>query len=377
MIKAKHMGPLVLIVAVVTVGGALALWKNASLAQAAAQAANQAEPIEAVAVAIAQQSEHSRTSTSIGTIVATRSISVRNELPGTVRQVALAPGKIVAAGEVLVALDVSVEQAELQALQAQAHLAETQYARMLRMNQERAASDMEVDTARAERDVALAQVERTRAVIDRKTIRAPFRARVGISDVHPGQYLNEGTLLTTLQGVDDVAYVDFTVAQQVAATLREGNQVEVRAAQDSAAFDAKIVAVDARIDPSTRNATVRAQIANRESTLRPGASVRVQVPTTVPRLAVKIPASAVRKGPSGDTVFVIETNEQGEARARERHVKIEAAQGDAVVIAEGLAPGEQIAAAGSFKLRDAALVAISNPQEAVAQQMSAREPERG
>ena len=64
-------------------------------------------------------------------------------------------------------------------------------------------SQEEVDQARAARDVAQAQVARTRAVIARKTIRAPFRARVGIADVHPGQYLNEGTQLTTLQGVDD------------------------------------------------------------------------------------------------------------------------------------------------------------------------------
>ena len=65
-----------------------------------------------------------------------------------------------------------------------------------------------------------AQIARIKAVINRKMIRAPFRARIGISDVHPGQYLNEGTLLTTLQGVDDSAYVDFAVAQQVAAALR-------------------------------------------------------------------------------------------------------------------------------------------------------------
>src|SRR5690606_27393254 len=106
------------------------------------------------------------------------------------------------------------------ALQAQAVLAQTQYARMQRMNKQRAASDMEVDSALAERDVALAQIARIEAIIERKTIRAPFRARVGIADVHPGQYLSQGTYLTTLQGVDEAAYVDFAVAQHVARDLR-------------------------------------------------------------------------------------------------------------------------------------------------------------
>jgi membrane fusion protein (multidrug efflux system) len=366
MVRRTQLGSLALLGAVVVTGTALAAWKQSSLEETAAIAASQPEPVESVAIAVAQEREHYRATTSIGTVVATKSITVRNELPGTVRRVNLEPGRIVEPGEVLVALDVSVEQAELKALEAQALLAETQYARMLRMNEERAAADMEVDSARAERDVALAQIARTKAVIERKTIRAPFRARIGLSDVHPGQYLNEGTLLTTLQGVDDSTYVDFTVAQQVAASLRAGDEVQIVTRQDSTPVPAKIVAIDARVDRATRNASVRAEVVDANKLPVPGASVRVQVPTEQPRVAIAIPASAVRKGPEGDFVFVIETDEQGTSRARQRGVSIEAALGDVVIVQKGLAAGEQVAASGSFKLRDAALVAVTTPQDAVA-----------
>lgn len=366
MVRRSQLGSLALLGAVIVTGSALAAWKHQSLEESAQAAASQPEPVESIAVAVAKEREHYRSTTSIGTVVATRSISVRNELPGTVRHVSLEPGRIVEPGEVLVALDVSVEQAELKALEAQALLAETQYARMQRMNQERAAADMEVDSARAERDVALAQIARTKAIIERKTIRAPFRARIGLSDVHPGQYLNEGTLLTTLQGVDDSTYVDFTVAQQVAASLRAGDEVQVVTSQEATPIAAKIVAIDSRVDPSTRNATVRAEVARVEALPAPGASVRVQVPTESPRLAIAIPASALRKGPAGDFVFVVETDGNGASRARQRQVTVEAALGDEVVIGEGLAAGERVAASGSFKLRDAALVAIVTPADAVA-----------
>lgn len=375
MVRRTQLGSLALLGAVIVTGTALAAWKHSSLEDTAAAAANQAEPVESVAVAIAQEQEHHRATTSIGTVVATQSITVRNELPGTVRRVHLEPGRIVEPGEVLVALDVSVEQAELKALEAQALLAETQYARMIRMNEERAAADMEVDSARAERDVALAQIARTKAVIERKTIRAPFRARIGLSDVHPGQYLNEGTLLTTLQGVDESTYVDFTVAQQVAASLRAGDEVQVVTRQQSAPIAAKIVAIDARVDRATRNAAVRAEVVDADKLPAPGASVRVQVPTEEPRLAIAIPASAVRKGPAGDFVFVIETDANGASRARQRGVSIEAALGDVVVIEKGLAAGERVAASGSFKLRDASLVAVTAPQDAVA--MLGGEGDRG
>jgi len=367
MTRRARTGSIALLSAVIVTGSALAAWKHSAVEEAAQTAASQPEPIETVAIAVAEQREHYRATTSIGTIVATRSITVRNELPGTVRRVNLEPGRIVEPGEVLVALDVSVEEAELKALEAQAQLAQTQYERTMRMNRERAAADMEVDNARAERDVVLAQIARTKALIERKTIRAPFRGRIGLSDVHPGQYLNEGSLLTTLQGVDDSTYVDFTVSQQVAGALRAGDTVQVLVSQEATPIAAKIVAIDARVDPSTRNATVRAELTQVDQLPAPGASVRVRVPTESPRLAVAIPASALRKGPFGDFVFVVETDEQGASRARQRQVSVEATLADEVIIGAGLAAGERVAAAGSFKLRDAALVAIAAPQEAVAQ----------
>jgi membrane fusion protein (multidrug efflux system) len=358
-------GSAILVAATLGMGVALAAWKSASIDASNAAAASQPEPAESVAVAIAREHEHRRSTTSIGTVVALRSITVRNELPGTVRHTRLSPGQIVAAGTVLVALDVSVERAELQALEAQRNLAETQLQRAQRMHEQRAGSQMELDRARAERDVAIAQIARTQAIIARKTIRAPFRARIGISDVHEGQYLNEGTELTTLQGVDDAVYVDFTVAQQVAAGLRQGSNVDVFAGDGSAPIAAEVLAIDARVDPSTRNAMVRARIvhasADATAAPSPGASVRVQVPVGTPRKAVVIPASALRKGPAGDHVFLLAEDKDGKPRAYLRQVAVDALAGDDVVISSGLQPGDRVAASGSFKLREAALVALIEP----------------
>jgi membrane fusion protein (multidrug efflux system) len=355
---------LILLVIVVGSAAGLAAWKYESMRKADAASANQPEPVESVTVAVARALEHRQTTTSIGTVIALRSITLRNELPGTVRQVMLTPGHIVDADTVLVALDIAVEEAELKAQEAQVALAEATLDRMQRARQNRAVSELEVDRARAERDVALAQIARTKAVIARKTIRAPFRARVGLADVHPGQYLNEGTQLTTLQGVDDGVHVDFTVSQRGAAGLRVGQRVDVFATNDASSIAARIVALDARIDPTTRNATVRARIEGAANTPAPGASVRIQVPVGTPHKAVAVPSSALRKGPGGDHVFVIAPAKDGKTRAHTRPVESGAMLADEVVILGGLAAGEQVAASGSFKLRDAALVAIAGDADA-------------
>jgi membrane fusion protein (multidrug efflux system) len=349
---------LFLIVAGAAVG--LTAWKRASRTAQSELAASQPEPREAATAVLAEPRRHVRTTTAIGTVLALRSITLENELAGTVREVHLPTGEIVAAGTVLVALDVQVEQAELRAQQAQADLAETLLGRIRRARESHGASDADVDRAQAELDVARANVARTRAVIERKTLRAPFRARIGIADVHPGQYLDQGTRLTTLQGVDDAVHVDFSVVQDVAAGLAVGDEVAVLTADRDEPLSALIVAVDARVDPSTRNAMARARIEGPRRAPAPGSSVRVKVPVGAPHESVVVPVSALRRGPAGEHVFVLEEDGRGELRAQERRVRSGSVLGDEVVIEEGLASGERVAAAGSFKLFAGVLVLLQD-----------------
>jgi membrane fusion protein (multidrug efflux system) len=345
----------VLLAAVVGVAFGLAVWKLKAIQAAVAASANRPEPMESVTVAVAQEREHRRTTTSIGTVAALRSITLRNELAGTVRHATLSPGQIVEPGTVLVALDVSVEEAELKAFEAQLALADTVLARARRASATNSVPEEEVDKARSQRDVATAQIARAKAVIARKTIRAPFKARVGISDVHPGQYLNEGTQLTTLQGVDPAVHVDFAIPQAVAAGLREGDAVEVFTTGTLTPVTAKIVAVDARVDAATRNAMVRARVEGADGP-SPGAAVRVRVGVGPPQRAVAVPASALRKGAGGDHVFVIAPDPDGKPRAQSRPVVAGTVLGDEVLLVGGLKVGEKVAASGSFKLRDGLLV---------------------
>ena len=361
MTRAGNIGSAVLLLALAGIAGALALWRQHHQAEVAAASANQPEPTEVLTVATATEREHRRSTTAIGTVRALRSITLRNELPGTVRQITLVPGQIVDEGTVLVALDVSVEEAELRAQEAQAALTEALLGRMQKARENRASSEADVDRARAERDVALAQIGRTRAIIARKTITAPFRARVGMADLHRGQYLEAGTQLTTLQGVDAAVHVDFAVAQNVAAMLHEGDPVQVLVGRNPEPVTAKVIAVDARVDQETRNAWVRALLEGGSGTATPspGASVRVRVPIGAPQTLVAVPVSALRKSPAGDHVFVVTPDKEGKNRVHERNVHTAALVDDEVLLLDGLKAGEQVAVSGSFKLREAALVSIA------------------
>ena len=296
-------GSFLLLAMVVAAGVGLAGWKYSSIQETQAASANQPEPMEAVTVAVAQGArappDHYVHRNGPGPALdhpAQR--ASRHRPPGAAhprrdRRGGLGAGRTrrlrrggraESAGGAGCPCEIGAQpQTKLE--RGPCHVAEE-----------------EVDRARAERDVALAQIARTKAIIARKTIRAPFRARVGIADVHPGQYLNEGTQLTTLQGVDDAAHVDFTVAQAVAAGLRVGDSVDVFPPATIRRRSPPGSSPSTRASiPTTRNAMVRARIERRRHAPAPGASVRVQVPVGPPRKAVAVPVSALRKGPAATT----------------------------------------------------------------------------
>ena len=137
-------------------------------------------------------------------------------------------------------------------------------------------------------------------------------------------------------------------------------------------FAAKIEAVDARVDVATRNSMVRARVESpggktADAVLpAPGSSVRVSVAVGAASRVVAIPASALRKGPSGDHAFVLAADDKNALRAQLRPVRVAGVVGDEVLVSQGIEAGEQVATSGSFKLRDAALVAVAAPVAAAA-----------
>ena len=347
----RRVSGFVLVGMVMGSGVLLAAWKQNTTKEAAAAAAKQPEPVEKVTFAVAEARPHHASTTAIGTVLALRSITLKSEVSGTVVRASLEPGQVVEPGTVLVQLDTSVEQAELRALDAQARLSRTMLGRREELLKFGATTQDEVDQVRGQHDVAEAQSARLRAVIAKKTIRAPFRARIGLSDVHPGQYLDQGRELTTLQGVADEVHVDFSVAQSVAAEIVVGSSVEVRTSQGQT-FQAEVLAVDAKVDPETRSRAVRARLNGGDHGPAPGASVRVLVPVGESSQAVVIPVTALRKGPEGDHVWVVEADAGGALRAHERKVQTGPVLGDTVIVESGVEAKQRVASSGSFKLRE-------------------------
>lgn len=329
-------------------------------------AAKQIMPPQPVNAATVREEVWQPRVASVGTVMAMQGTVIRTEAEGVVRTINFEPGSAVQGGDVLLELDVDVEQAQLRVAEAAAELARSSFKRAKDLIGNRSISQADYDAAAINLKQANAQVDNLRAVIAKKTVRAPFSGHLGIRQISVGQFLEKGSPVVSLQSLDPI-YVDFSLPQQRLGDLADGLRVNVRSdAYPEQPFEGKITAVNPDIDSATRNVRVQATMANPDGRLRPGMFVEIGLILDRSEQVLVIPATAVLHAPYGDSLFVIEEAEQAGADgkktlvAQQKFVRLGARRGDFVVVTEGLTAGEQIVSTGAFKLRPGMAVVIDN-----------------
>ena len=300
----------------------------------------------------------------VGSLRASRGADLSTEAAGLARAVRFQSGQYVGAGQVLVELNADPERAQLQALQAAADLARTVLARDREQLAASAVSQATIDADEADLKNKLALVEQERALVDKKIIRAPFAGRTGITTVNPGQYLNTGDKIVTLQSTDTM-YADFNVAQRELGRIAVGAEVAVTVdAWPQRSFAGKVTAISSAVDTGTRNVLVEATLKNPKHELLPGMFAKVGLQVGTHAKLVTIPQAAVAFNPYGATVFVTQQgkNDKGEAALTAKQVFITtgATRGDQVAVVKGLQEGDVVVTSGQLKLKNGAPVQVDN-----------------
>jgi membrane fusion protein (multidrug efflux system) len=318
----------------------------------------------------------------VGNVRAVHGSDLAFDVAGLVESVDVKSGADVKKGQVLIKLVDEQDRATLASLQAAAQLAKLTADRSKQQLAVQAISKAQYDTDMANLKSAQANAASQQALVDKKTLRAPFAGRVGIITANAGQYISAGTAVVTLQQLDPV-YVDFTVPQSSLATLRTGGNVEVTAdAFKDKTFAGKINATDPKIDLSTRNVGVEATVANPDKLLMPGMFTKVAADSGTSQRYLTLPQTAISYAPYGDTVFVVHQGQppaSGDGgkpakasadAAKDKNapdhyvqqvvVTVGPTRGDQVAVFTGLKQGDVVVTSGQLKLRSDTPVNINN-----------------
>ena len=301
----------------------------------------------------------------VGSLRAVRGVDVTCEINGLVRTLHFRSGDVVHAGQLLVQLNADADIAQLHALEAAAELAETVYERDKKQLAIQAVSQATVDADSADLKSKKALAAQQAALIDKKSIRAPFAGKLGITTVNPGQYINPGDKIVTLQTLDPV-YIDFYLPQQELSRIAINQKLSISAdGYPGQSFSGRITAINPRVNSDSRNIQVEGMLSNPRQLLLPGMYASVEIAAGQKSDYITLPQTAISFNPYGNTVFVVEQGEtgpDGKARltAKQKFVTIGARRGDQIAVLEGIKEGDLVVTTGQLKLRSGSVVIVDN-----------------
>jgi membrane fusion protein (multidrug efflux system) len=307
---------------------------------------------------------------SVGTLTAVHGVDISSEVSGQVRKVNFKSGQNVQAGELLVQLNADSEIAQLAALRAAADLAAITLKRDQAQFEAEAVSQAQVDNDTADLKSKTAQLAQQEALVVKKTIRAPFAGRVGITTINPGQYLNPGDKIVTLQAIDPI-YVDFYVPQRQLGQVSVGQVINARSdAYEDKTFRGRITAINPKLDTTTRNVQVQATIANPKQQLLPGMFANAVVDVGQKKKYLTLPQTAITYNPYGSTVFIVKpavakegapsAPQEGGLEVQQAFVTTGDTRGDQVAITSGVKEGQKVVTSGQIKLKNGSRIVVDN-----------------
>ena len=323
-------------------------------------------PPATVSTMVVAKSEWQPQLSSVGNVRAYRGVELSTEIGGLVQTVPVKSGQDVTEGELLIKLNDASDVAQLNSLKALAELAKVINERDKQQLAIQAISKNVFDTSKADAKSKQAQVEAQTALVAKKNMKAPFSGRVGIVAINPGQYVNPGDKLVTLQTLDPI-FVDFNLPQSNAEQIQVGQEIVVTTdAFKGSTFTGKITAVSPKVDTNTRNLQVEAQLANPDKKILPGMFANVNIKLGGEVQLLTLPQTAVTYNPYGSTVFIAKPtgkkDKQGNPalEAQQVFVTTGATRGDQVAILKGVSEGDTVVTSGQLKLKNGTPLIINN-----------------
>jgi len=309
--------------------------------------------IVTVEIAPARSATIPLTLQAVGTLTAAEAVALTAKVTGLVKSVSFTEGQWVERGTILVDLDASELQAELEKARAERQNAQQLHARAMALVKSRNVSAARVDELGSQLAATDAAVRAREAELASYQIRAPFSGRIGLRDLSVGALVQPGDIITTLDDTR-VMKLDFEVPEVAIAAVKAGLGVTARSgAYPGRPFRGTVATVDPRVDPVTRSVKIRARIPNEDGVLKPGMFLNVTLAVGENQNAILIPEEAILATPTGHFVFTIDNGV-----AYRRVVKIGRRLTGQAEILDGLTVNAQVVVGGIQKLRDGRAVRI-------------------
>lgn len=293
-----------------------------------------------VDVIVARYSNVVNTVEANGTVIANEFVELRPEVSGRLTYLNVPEGKYIEAGTVIARVNDADLQAQLNKTKVQLQLAEKTEERLRTLLDINGVNQADYDAALNAVNGFKADIAYTQAMIDKTVVRAPFSGTVGLRQVSPGAFVNNTSILATMQQLNQLK-IDFTLPEQYGNLVRTGGTVEVELDGPQAARrKASIIAIEPQANTVTRNLKVRAVI-GADGKTNPGAFVKVYVGAGASNKAILIPTNAIIPDDKNKQVVLVKNG-----KASFVSVQTGLRQSSNVAVTKGMQEGDTIVVNG-------------------------------
>jgi membrane fusion protein (multidrug efflux system) len=306
--------------------------------------------VEVISVTLEPLS-HQQTVT--GTLEAIISVRLYNEESGRITKLPYHEGDAVKKGEVIITLDGTLIQAELDKAVAEHKQAKADLLRLEKLVEKKLASEEVLSHAQTTLNVAAAEEKLQRTRFQLTTIKSPFSGVVTERNNEPGDAVPQHSHILSL--IDPTALrIKMQLSESWLPMIGQGESVEITIdALSDTVYSGNITRIHPTIDPNTRKGVVEVELNPLPEGAQAGQLARVKIKST-PVSRLVIPSFAVHHDYKGAYVFVI----GDENTAIKRYVQKGLQFGDQIEVVEGLSANEKVVTKGFNSLRDGKKVNI-------------------
>jgi membrane fusion protein (multidrug efflux system) len=287
-----------------------------------------------------------------GSIDANEEVRIISEVSGIIKGIYFNEGSNVRRGQALVKIDDSELRAQLAQTITRQNLASENERRAKLLLQKEAISREEYDIASAEFRTAKSQTQLIRAQIAKTVINAPFSGRIGLRAVSKGEYVTPTMPISNLVSINPVK-ISFSVPEKYSRQVKVGTTIDFTIAGSTQVYNARVYAIEPRIESATRTLQLRAKADNPSGLLIPGSFASISLPLSTIEDALLVPTQAIVPVQDGKKVFVTDSG-----KVKEVMVETSTRTKESILVTSGLKPGDTVLTTGVMSLKEGGKVKV-------------------
>jgi len=291
-----------------------------------------------------------------GSLEANEEVQLRSETPGRIVSINFEEGSFVKKDQLLIKINDQELQAQLKKLQLEESLAKDDVYRKEKLLEMKAVSQEEYDKSANQLGIVKAEIELIKSQIAKTEIYAPFSGMIGLRHVSPGEYVSSTTPVALLIQ-DDPIKIEFSIPEKYREKVKKGTLIKFRVEGADSTFTGKVFAIEPKVDPSTRNVTLRAMCPNTRNILVPGSFAKVVIVLESIAEALVIPSESIIPQLNSEKVYIC-NNEKAVSRIITTGIRTERE----VQVISGLTPGDTVILTGLLQLREGLDIRVKIPK---------------